>query len=91
MVNPLPESKPWDSAAFLIPQQTSLGRPSDAPRQTVPLPAATQWGLVEQGATLLQPELEQLIWQAAQGEMFHNDDTGMRILRVAREPAASAA
>jgi transposase len=53
----------------------------------IPLPAATQWGLVEQRAADLKPALEQLIWQAAQGEVLYNDDTGMRILRLAREPS----
>ena len=53
----------------------------------IPLPAATQWELVEQAATMLKPAFDQLIWQAAQGEVLHNDDTGMRILRLAREPS----
>lgn len=53
----------------------------------VPVPAATQWELVETGAAGMQPALDHLIWQAAQGEIFHNDDTGMRILRMAREPS----
>lgn len=53
----------------------------------VPVPAATQWELMETGAKGMQPLLNQLIWQAAQGEVFHNDDTGMRILRLAREPS----
>jgi transposase len=53
----------------------------------IPLPAATQWELVEQGATEIKSALDQLIWQAAQGEILHNDDTGMRILRLAREPS----
>jgi hypothetical protein len=53
----------------------------------IPLPAATQWELAEQGAAVLKPALDQLIWQAAQGEVLHNDDTGMRILRLAREPS----
>ena len=53
----------------------------------IPLPAATQWELVEQAAGLLKPAFDQLIWQAAQGEVLHNDDTGMRILRLAREPS----
>jgi hypothetical protein len=53
----------------------------------IPLPAATQWELVEQGATVAKPAFDQLIWQAAQGEVLHNDDTGMRILRMAREPS----
>jgi transposase len=53
----------------------------------IPLPAATQWELVEQAAALLTPSFDQLLWQAAQGEVLHNDDTGMRILRLAREPS----
>jgi hypothetical protein len=53
----------------------------------IPLPAATQWELVEQAAGMLKPAFDQLIWQAAQGEVLHNDDTGMRILRLAREPS----
>jgi transposase len=53
----------------------------------IPLPAATQWELVEQGAAALQPAFDQLLWQAAQGGVLHNDDTGMRILRLAREPS----
>ena len=53
----------------------------------IPLPAATQWELVEQRAELIRPAFEELIRQAAQGEVAHNDDTGMRILKLAREPA----
>ena len=53
----------------------------------IPLPAATQWELMEQGAAALSPALDQLLWQAAQGEVLHNDDTGMRILRLARAPS----
>jgi hypothetical protein len=53
----------------------------------IPLPAATQWELMEQGAAVAKPALDQLIWQAAQGEVLHNDDTSMRILRMVREPS----
>src|ERR1700722_9073484 len=53
----------------------------------IPLPAATQWELMEQGAAALSPALDQLLWQGAQGEVLHNDDTGMRILRLARAPS----
>src|SRR5499427_701284 len=52
----------------------------------IPLPAATQWEVVQQKAESLRPALEELIRQAAQGEVAHNDDTGMRILKLAREP-----
>jgi hypothetical protein len=53
----------------------------------IPLPAATQWEMAEHGARLLKPAFDQLIWQGAQGDVLHNDDTGMRILRLAREPS----
>ena len=52
----------------------------------MPLPAATQWDLMAAAAKLLRPVLEELIRQAAQGSVMHNDDTGMRILRLTREP-----
>jgi hypothetical protein len=53
----------------------------------MPLPAATQWDVAEEGAHQLWPAWDELIGQAAQGEVVHNDDTGMRILRLPREPA----
>ena len=53
----------------------------------IPLPAATQWELLAQSATGAKPALDHLIWQAAQGEVLHNDDTSMRILQLAREPS----
>jgi transposase len=52
----------------------------------MPLPAATQWDLMAASGALLRPVLEELIRQAAQGSVMHNDDTGMRILRLTREP-----
>ena len=50
----------------------------------IPLPAATQWELVEPAAGSLEPILDALIRQAAQGSVVHNDDTGMRILKLVR-------
>jgi transposase len=50
----------------------------------IPLPAATQWELMEQAAGLLKLILDELIRQAAQGSVVHNDDTGMRILKLVR-------
>jgi len=52
----------------------------------MPLPATTQWDLMAAAAKLIRPVLEELIRQAAQGSVMHNDDTGMRILRLTREP-----
>jgi transposase len=53
----------------------------------IPLPAATQWEIVEEAAEAIKPAHEELIRQAAQGEVVHNDDTGMRVLRMEREPS----
>jgi transposase len=53
----------------------------------IPLPAATQWEIVEEAAELLKPARDELIRQAAQGEVVHNDDTSMRVLRLWREPS----
>ena len=52
----------------------------------MPLPATTQWDLIAAAAKLLCPVLVELIRQAAQGSVLHNDDTSMRILRLTREP-----
>jgi transposase len=46
----------------------------------VPLPASTQWGKVREVAGIVEPVYEELIRQAAQGEVLYNDDTAMRIL-----------
>jgi transposase len=46
----------------------------------IPLPASTQWDLVRQGAAALEPVHDELIRQAAQGDLVHNDDTTAKIL-----------
>ena len=48
----------------------------------LPLPAATQWEIVEHCADVLEPVFEEMIRQAAQGQVFHNDDTKMKILAL---------
>jgi hypothetical protein len=48
----------------------------------IPLPAATQWDIVEAVATNLTVAFEELIRQAAQGEVLHNDDTTIKILEL---------
>jgi transposase len=53
----------------------------------IPLPASTQWEMVEEAAEVIQAARDELIRQAAQGEVVHNDDTSMRVLRLAREPS----
>ncbi len=53
----------------------------------IPLPASTQWEIVEETAETIQAARDELIRQAAQGEVLHNDDTSMRVLHLAREPS----
>jgi len=48
----------------------------------IPMPASTQWDVVLRAAELLGPAYEELVRQAAQGEVLHNDDTTMRILEL---------
>jgi transposase len=51
----------------------------------VPLPASTQWDIVQAVAANLAPAFEKLIRQAAQGEVLHNDDTTVKILELMGE------
>jgi len=51
----------------------------------IPLPVATQCEIVAETAVLLQPALDELKRQAAQGEVVHNDDTSMRVLSLDRD------
>ena len=46
----------------------------------IPLPAATQWEIVRDSARVSAPVFAEMIRQAAQGRLFHNDDTTMKIL-----------
>jgi transposase len=46
----------------------------------IPLPASTQWDLVHALAEHAEPAFEELIRQAAQGDVLYNDDTTAKIL-----------
>jgi transposase len=48
----------------------------------VPLPASTQWDIVHAVAADLAPAFDELIRQAAQGEVVYNDDTTVKILEL---------
>jgi hypothetical protein len=48
----------------------------------IPLPAATQWEIVATTSKKIKPAIDEFIRQAAQGQIFHNDDTGMKILAL---------
>ena len=50
----------------------------------IPLPASTQWGVVEEAGAHVKPVHNEMIKQAAQGSVLHNDDTSMTILEVAK-------
>ena len=56
--------------------QTNLG---------VPVPASTQWGLIEGFAPLAKPPYAEMLKQAAQGDLFHIDDTTGKILSLMKE------
>lgn len=51
----------------------------------IPLPAATQCEIMAETAVTLQPALDELMRQAAHGEVVHNDDTSMRVLSLDRD------
>jgi transposase len=51
--------------------------------QGIPLPAATQWEIVEEAAEPLAPVYDEHVRQAAQGDVLFNDDTSATILELA--------
>jgi len=51
-----------------------------------PLPSSTQWEVAYRQALSLAPIYTELISQAAQGEVLHNDDTTARILNLESPP-----
>lgn len=51
----------------------------------IPLPASTQWEMVKEAAEGIEPAWEELVREAAQGEVLHNDDTTAVILETIRE------
>jgi transposase len=57
----------------------------------IPLPASTQWDIVADRAEHAEPVFDELVRQAAQGDVVYNDDTTIKILEVMRERARQAA
>jgi transposase len=51
----------------------------------VPLPASTQWRMVNEGEKKLRPAFVELERQAANGCVLHNDDTTAKVLSLKRE------
>ena len=48
----------------------------------MPLAASTQWQIAQGSAEELKPVYQQLIQEAAQGHLVHNDDTHMKVLSL---------
>ena len=51
----------------------------------IPLPASTQWDIVSDLAAKIEPVYKELIREAAQGDVVHNDDTSMKILELMKD------
>jgi len=90
------ESEKYDAAAgaMIALMKYGTGVPFNRLEQLeesmgVPLPASTQWDIVEKTAKPAHPAYKELIRQAAQGEVIHNDDTTMKILASVNENGRS--
>ena len=86
-----PDKYDETAAAMIAQLKYGAGTPFNRLEQLegqlgIPLPAATQWEIVEEEAQVIKPARDELIRQAAQGEVMHNDDTGMRVLMLKRDP-----
>ena len=57
----------------------------------IPLSDSTQWDIVDSQAERAEPIWKEVVWQAAQGDVVHNDDTGVKILELMGERARQAA
>jgi len=58
----------------------------------IPLAASTQWDIVENAANHgTYPAYRELVRQAAQGDVIHNDDTNMKILELMKHNDEKAA
>jgi len=50
-----------------------------------PLPASTQWGILDTAAVALAPVMDAMVSFAAQGTLLHNDDTSAKVLAFLKE------
>ena len=50
-----------------------------------PVPASTQWDMLNSAAIALAPVFDALMSFAAQGELIHNDDTHMKVLSYLKQ------
>lgn len=52
----------------------------------IPMPASTQYEILEERANPLKPIHKELLRRVAQASVIHTDDTSMKILKVKRDP-----
>jgi transposase len=57
----------------------------------IPVADATQWDQIEQLAGCVWPVFNELVYQAAQGELLHEDDTPVRVLAMIQENTTASA
>jgi len=79
-----------NAAAMIAQLKYGAGTPFYRLEQTggadgIHMPAATQWRSSKRPRSR-QAALDKLISIAAQGSVVHNDDTGMRVLTLKRDP-----
>src|ERR1035437_1749228 len=87
-----PDKYDETAAAMIAQLKYGAGTPFNRLEQLesqlgIPLPAATQWEIVEEAAQVIKSAREQLVRQSAQGTVVHNDDTSMRVLMLKRDPS----
>ena len=87
-----PEKYDATAAAMIAQLKYGSGVPFTRLERTggqmgIPLPAATQWELVEDAARMLRPALEATDLAGGTGRGAPQRRHGMRILRLAREPS----
>jgi transposase len=57
----------------------------------IPMPASTQWDIIRPQAAHAEPIFEELVDQAAQGDVLYHDDTTVKILELMGERGRQAA
>jgi transposase len=92
---PMPENagnKKYDSSAVAIIALLKYGSGLPFNRLEAlqrnlgnPLPSSTQWDILKESQQQAIPAYEKLIEFAAQGEIFHNDDTAIKIQSLIKE------
>jgi transposase len=51
----------------------------------IPVPASTQWDILDEAQEAVEPVYQALLLEAAQGQVLHNDDTTAKILAYLQE------